>query len=107
MNLRYWQQVGYRLMQMDRLELQYRARQEYAKRRDTALAFLGFDFTRNFRNHARSQTGNFFFRPDSVDSILALLRRRLPDQVTRIVQQAEKICRHRLDLLGYEDLDYG
>ena len=36
-----------------------------------------------------------------------LLRERMPQQAETIVKRAEKICRHRFDLLGYEDLDYG
>ena len=32
---------------------------------------------------------------------------RLPRQTDRIVQQAETICSHRFDLLGYKDIDYG
>ena len=107
MSFNSWRQIGLRLMQMDRAELQCRVRQELAKRQDTALAVLRFDFTRDVRNSFTGQVGNFFFTPDSVDSILILLRQRLPDQVARIVQQAGKICRHRFDLLGYEDLDYG
>ncbi len=31
----------------------------------------------------------------------------MPQQVETIVKRAEKICGHRFDLLGYEDLDYG
>jgi hypothetical protein len=42
-----------------------------------------------------------------MDSRLALLRQRLPAQAEQIVCQAEKICQHHIDLLGYEDLDYG
>jgi hypothetical protein len=107
MKLKNWQQFGRRLARMDRAELRFRLHQELAQRQDSALAFLGFDFTRNSRNAVGSGDANFFFSRDSIDPILALLRERLPDQVERIVQQAEKICRHRFDLLGYEDLDYG
>jgi hypothetical protein len=107
MGIERWREIGTRLRRMDRAELRDRARQELAKRQDALLAKLGFDFTRNFRNKSHAQTGNFFFTSDSIDSILMLLRQRLPEQVERIVQQAEKICSHRFDLLGYKDLDYG
>jgi hypothetical protein len=36
-----------------------------------------------------------------------LLRERMPQQVEIITKRAERICQHRFDLLGYEDLDYG
>ena len=31
----------------------------------------------------------------------------MPEQVEAITKNAEKICEHRFNLLGYEDLDYG
>lgn len=107
MRLKNWRQIGERLARMDRAELRHCVRRELAKRQDRLLSLMGFDFTRNARNSAGSKGGNFFFGPESVDPILALLRQRLPSQVERIIKQAEKICRHRFDLLGYEDLDYG
>ena len=36
-----------------------------------------------------------------------LLKQVFPSQADDIVVRAEKICRHRFDLLGYENLDYG
>ena len=107
MRLKNWRQIGERLARMDRAELRHCVRRELAKRQDRLLSLMGFDFTRNARNSAGSKGGNFFFGPESVDPILALLRQRLPGQAEQIVKQAEKICRHRFDLLGYEDLDYG
>ena len=107
MRLKNWRQTGERLARMDRAELRDRLRQELAKRQDGLLSRLGFDFARNFRSSAALQHSNFFFAPESVDSILEVLRQRLPGQVEQIVQRAEKLCWHRFDLLGYEDLNYG
>ena len=106
MNLQRWRQVGHRIAQMDRTELGDRLRQELACRQDTLLARLGHDFGRAAAT-ATGKTGHFFFTPDSVDFILALLRQHLPEQAERIVQQADRICRHQFDLLGYSALDYG
>jgi hypothetical protein len=92
---------------MDREELRDRVRQEIRKRQDGILSRLGFDFAGSLRNSSISKPGNFFFGPGSIESLVALLRQRLPGQVEQIVKQAEKICRHRFDLMGYEDLDYG
>ena len=91
---------------MERTELRDRLRQGWAGRQDALLARVGYDFGRNARSGSQG-TGNFFFAPDAVDSILRELRERLPGQAERIVQQADDICRHRFDLLGYVGLDYG
>lgn len=106
MKMKDWRKVKDRVAGMDREELRDRIRQEIYKRQDGILSRLGFNFSRRSRN-SLAKRGNFFFSPDSIESQLAVLRRRLPEQVTHIVKQAEKICRHRFDLLGYEDLDYG
>src|SRR5437899_2438418 len=92
---------------MDRQELRYRARQEIRKRQDALLLQLGVDFARVRSNPGATRQANFFFSPDAVDSLLELLKQRLPGQGELIVRQAQKICQHRFDLLGYEDLDYG
>jgi len=39
--------------------------------------------------------------------MVELLRERLQNQASQIVNQAERICRLRFDLLGYKDLDFG
>lgn len=92
---------------MDREELKDRLRQELGKRQDGVLSLLGFDFARNSRKSSSSKRANFFFGPDSIDSVLALLRQRLPGQAEQIVRQGEEICEHRFNLLGYENLRYG
>ena len=102
-----WLQTGERLARMSRTELYERIRQEVFKRQDGLLLQLGFDFTRDSLRAGHSGGSNFFFGPESIDRVLALLRQRLPGQVKRIIQQADKICRHRFDLLGYNELDYG
>jgi hypothetical protein len=92
---------------MDRAELRDRIRQELAKRKDGLLSHIGYGFARNRRNSAPIKASNFFFSADTVDEILTLLRHRAAGQVEEIVNRAESICRHRFDLLGYENLDYG
>jgi hypothetical protein len=92
---------------MSRDELFERSRQEMAKRADAVLCWFGHDFARGSRRPSAGKAGNFFFAQDSVDSILALMRQRLSGTAEQIVQQAEQICRHQFDLLGYTSLDYG
>ena len=91
---------------MDRAELIDRLRQEALSRQDAILARFGHDFGRNATRESGAPA-NFFFAPDSVDLILALLRQHFPGLAERIVQQADQICQHRFDLLGYTGLDYG
>jgi hypothetical protein len=92
---------------MDRHELLDRSRQEVSKRADVVLSLLGFDFQQSITRTANIRSPQFFFTAESVESVLKLLRQRLPQQAEQIVRQADKICRHQFDLLGYEDLDYG
>jgi hypothetical protein len=107
MNLTNWRQIADRLGRMDRDERRDRVRQELAKRQDGLLARLGVNFARSVAKSDGVRAANFFFNPNGVDPVLALLRQRLPEQVERIQRQSEKILQHRFDLLGYRDLAYG
>jgi hypothetical protein len=95
-----------RLIAMSPAEAYDRLRQSWSARFDLACSRVGFSFEAKLRSADR-QPGTFFFDPQSVPSLCALLKQRLPQQADRIIAQAEQICRHRFDLLGYEDLDYG
>jgi|SRR5579862_830730 len=107
MKPRNWPEIRDRLAKMDRAELRDRLRQEFAKHQDALLSRLGYGFGRSSRRSGRSKAGNFFFNAESIDGILSLLRQRFPAQMEEVVRRADKICAHRFDLLGYEDLDYG
>jgi len=107
MTTKSWQRVFEKLRRMDRREFLDRSRQELSKRTDAALAHLGYDFARRARFATRGPSGAFFFAPEQVECALQLIRQRLPQQAENIVARAERICAHRFDLLGYEDLDYG
>ncbi len=107
MSLGKWRLVADRLARMERAELRFRVRQEFAKRQDGLLTLLRFDFAGHLRRSGNPRGGNFFFAGEDVNTILDLLRQRMPDQVKRIIQRADKILQHRFDLLGYSELDYG
>ena len=96
-----------RLVAMDRAELGDRIRQELGKHQDAFLSQLGYSFPDRSVDSIPADAGKFFFSADSIPATLELLRQRMPGQVKDIVAQAEKICQHRFDLLGYEDIDYG
>jgi hypothetical protein len=104
---RSWLQIAARLAGMNRHEILDRSRQELSKRADSFLSKLGFDFSSGMVGSANLTPARFFFAPESVERVLHLIRQRLPQQAEQIVRQADKICRHEFDLLGYEDLDYG
>jgi len=96
-----------RIASMDRVELADRIRQELQKRADAISFGLGTDPSRGELRRTKAGSPRFFFRSEDIQRSMDLLRERMPQQVEMIAQQAEKICRHRFDLLGYEDLDYG
>src|SRR5271167_4844713 len=102
-----WRNAASRLARMDRRELMDRSRQEVAKRSDAVLSRFGVDFSQGLIQSANTRPGRFFFTPASVPAVLELLRQRIPQQAEKIIHQADKICRHQFNLLGYEDLEYG
>jgi uncharacterized heparinase superfamily protein len=107
MGLNRWREIGQKLTRMDRAELRDRLRQEFAKRRDSALGRVGYDFAGNSQTLTNVTSGKFFFAGDSVSQILELLCQRFPGYAERTVQLADQICSHRFNLLGYAGLDYG
>src|SRR5438445_6488650 len=95
-----------RLIAMDRAELFDRIRQESAKRVDAMLYRAGHDLTVAELTASPAPQPHFFFRPEQVPGLISLLRERIPQEAEHIVRLAEKICRHHVDQLGYEDLEY-
>lgn len=95
-----------RLATMSPTEAFDRLRQGWSARFDLARSRVGLSFEPKLRS-AGPNAGQFFFDSGSVPSLCALMKARLPQQADWILAQAEQICRHRFDLLGYENLDYG
>jgi hypothetical protein len=96
-----------RLSSMDSREIFDRLRQSLTARADLLRTRMGHDFGGDSEFENAELQGRFFFQPADVPSLCALLKRQFPAQANNIVSQAEKICRHQFDLLGYENLDYG
>jgi len=94
-----------RVFSMSGDELVTRSRQELGKRIDGVLARIGHDFSETPRT--TSSQPKFFFDPEEVPAVLAILKQRLPGEYNQIVFRAERMCQHRFDLLGFRDLDYG
>jgi len=97
-----WQQLG--SMKPD--ELYDRIRQQAAARWDLVRYRLGSEPDAELETDA-ARRGRFFFSPADVPLLCELLRRRCPEQVGSIIDRAGRICRHRFDLLGYRDVDFG
>jgi hypothetical protein len=96
-----------RLTSMDRYELFDRLRQYFTARADALRYASSHNFKAGPQIGSARPVGRFFFTPAEVPSLCALLKQVFPSQAEDIVFRAEKICRHRFDLLGYENLDYG
>src|SRR5256885_6725228 len=96
-----------KLRNMDRREFLDRSRQELSKRADAMLPALGYDFAKRAQLSSSAKRGKFFFTSDQVEQLLNLIRERLPQQSNEIIERANRICAHRFNLLGYNDIDYG
>src|SRR5260370_16278714 len=105
-NNRPWRRLVKRGSEMSWDELWVRMRQEIAKRSDLVLSQNGARWVKDSGNPPLDHGGRFFFAHPDVPSILDLLRQRLPNVVDEIIRQAEQICEHRFDLLGYRGVDY-
>src|SRR5215469_8531153 len=101
MMLEKWLKLSDRVRRMTRSELVDRCRQEAAKRSDAAFGRLVPDFSGNSRIVSTEKRGRFFFSPEQVDSILGLIKQRLPGRAEQIITEADQILEHRFDLLGY------
>src|ERR1700722_10532431 len=105
-NASMWSRRLGRLASMDRHELLDRLRQ-YVTARADMLLYRDGSALEDATIAEPEPTGHFFFTSADVASLCALLKQSFPSRAENIILQAQKICRHRFDLLGYEDLDYG
>ncbi len=101
-----WKRRLVRLTAMDRHELFHRLKQYITARADVLRYRSGYN-AGDPQVGSAGPAGRFYFTPAEVPSLCAALKRHFPSQSEDIVLRAEKICRHRFDLLGYQNLDYG
>ncbi|HZQ70126.1 MAG TPA: alginate lyase family protein [Terriglobales bacterium] len=92
---------------MGRDELADRLRQQLTARVDALRYRAGQPVVSAPTLLATGLQPQFFFSPESIPGLCALLRQRLPQVAMSLELRAQKICEHRFDLLGYEGLDYG
>ncbi|MBV9573442.1 MAG: alginate lyase family protein [Acidobacteriales bacterium] len=102
-----WMDVWRRVRAMSAAEFADRLGQQISARTDLLRYKLGSNFAPPLRIAAEGPAPVFFFSAQSLPSLGSRLRQLFPEQAASIVQQAEKICAHRFDLLGHEDLNYG
>ena len=95
-----------RLRTMSAVELFDRARQQVMARVDALRCARGQDLAGELPQ-ALAAKGRFFFAPSEVETLCAILKQQFPSVAASIVARAERVCAHRFDLLGFEDLDYG
>lgn len=96
-----------KLSGMNAAELLDRVCQETSKHVDSTLAHWGYQYHETAGERTAPVSGRFFFESESVAVLLALLRERMPARAEQITREAERICAHRFDLLGYSQVDYG
>lgn len=92
---------------MSKDELIDRVRQHTSARLDAYRYHKGHNFAIDLPASTTGARGKFFFAPSDVSGLCELVKQRFPATASSIVVKAERIYRHRFDLLGYEDLDYG
>lgn len=98
-----------RLARMSWAEARTRLRQEGSKRLDLMLYRLGLGHPGQVRLSLAGSPKTYFFTRDAdeVNHRATLLRAHLPDAVTEILQEADSICLHTFQLLGYEHIQHG
>jgi len=95
-----------RISRMNAEEVTTRVRQECGKRLDWLLYAAGYRSAIG-GNSFLSSSGQFFFSEADLPPLIDSLKTRLPFQAQKIVLDAEAICVHKFNLLGYENLDFG
>lgn len=84
-----------------------RLRQRANARFDLLQHKMGATFEPSALGTTPPSPPSFFFSPAEVPLLCSRLRERFPKETDQIVERAERICKHRFDLLGYRDIDYG
>lgn len=97
-----------KLQQASWAEIATRGRQEVTKRWDyVSYRFGARPKTPRADLAPQIELARFFFSSDELARIARVLRQRFPETMEQIHAAAEQACKHRFNLLGYENLDYG
>ena len=101
-----WRVVHRQLTDASCDELQTRCRQAAAKRWDVARFRFGAGSNGNLTSLTEGPA-RFLFMPSDLPRFTALLHKQLPSEGGQLIEEADRICRHRFELLGYQYLNYG
>lgn len=88
-------------------ELITRSGQEFGKRWDLACHKLGLKFVPDIIPAPNAPSGSFFFSSTEIPTLVSTMRERFPEEFAQTIQQAEQICKHEFDLLGYKRIPFG
>ncbi len=101
-----WKQ-GRPLHRLSPGELSARGLQEAYKRWDLMIFRSGLSFRGTGRRPGNFPPAQFFLSPEDLPGTTRVLHEKLSQEASEIFGQAEQICRHHFDLLGYKDWAYG
>lgn len=102
-----WRETWSRVSHMSWDELHTRVGQEVSKRLDLATYRAGLTRANGLLRGLDSALSKFLFSADDLPHRVALMREHLRPEAEDTLREADQICEHRFDLLGYADLDYG
>jgi hypothetical protein len=99
-----------RLSQTGWAELRFRGAQEFHNRWDGLLYRLGLLELADGNSLTASQglaSRRFFSSCGDLPGLVEILQLRFPKAAREIIAQAERVCAHQFNLLGYNNLDLG
>jgi Heparinase II/III-like protein/Heparinase II/III N-terminus len=102
-----WHKARPHIAEMTWHELLTRARQEVRKRFDFVKYRAGLPAKLDGWNNRPPTGRTFLFLPEHLPDMTVLMREHMGGEVEKIITEANKICCHSFQLLGYDNLDYG
>jgi hypothetical protein len=87
-------------------EVASRALQFTLQRRDALLRCLGIAPLAS-RIKPAKQIGKFFLSPEEIRAVAEIVTGECSGIATRIISQADAVCRHQFGLLGFSEIDFG
>src|ERR1051326_7770764 len=103
-----------KLATMDAREIVYRVQERFRSETDRLRHYAGVDAAPgdevldNFKDYlVQKAEPHFYFRGAGIERErrLNFIRRAFPEWIERAVEDAEKICRHKVQLLGFGEVD--
>lgn len=97
----------HKLRAMSGAEVRERATQALGHRWDAVRGRVGGVPVPAVEHEASRRQASFFFDADDIPALVELFRQRLPAEAASLIDRADRICEHRLRLLGYPELSLG